>query len=370
MSRSKTLDAYRAMKLKKLDADVVDLTTRTDEMTQEVNDNSQNLAAIAEQVTDFSADKSNYVPRVPTVVFVSDDGVVTDYTYFKAMAIKYSVPFCMAIITGSIGQNVSGYDHMTLEQMKELVNVYGCETLSHTHSHVDLSSASAAIVESEMIASRDVLKANGLPHKGIVYPQGGNNATVRSLASKYYRYGVIVQDGTGNVKINNNCVPAFYIVRCNLGAYFDTFVNGIPATNTYDYYKYCVDLAITNNALLVFEMHTWHSDFDATQRQYFDDIIAYIKTTSARIVTMDTAMQMFENAYESGDFLGIWNNSGWAINKLGQYQSRLPQYTSTAGRNGLTGTVRGDMVFDTTLNKPVWRNAYNTGWVDAAGNTV
>ncbi|HBW3685703.1 DUF2793 domain-containing protein, partial [Klebsiella pneumoniae] len=26
--------------------------------------------------------------------------------------------------------------------------------------------------------------------------------------------------------------------------------------------------------------------------------------------------------------------------------------------------------FDTTLNKPIWRNAANNGWVDAAGNVV
>lgn len=30
----------------------------------------------------------------------------------------------------------------------------------------------------------------------------------------------------------------------------------------------------------------------------------------------------------------------------------------------------GSMIFDTTLNKPIWRNANNSGWVDANGNNV
>lgn len=34
------------------------------------------------------------------------------------------------------------------------------------------------------------------------------------------------------------------------------------------------------------------------------------------------------------------------------------------------GLSKGDEIFDETLNKPVWRDASNTGWVDAAGTAV
>lgn len=45
---------------------------------------------------------------------------------------------------------------------------------------------------------------------------------------------------------------------------------------------------------------------------------------------------------------------------------------TTATRNSLTSTQvdSGTMFFDTTLNKPIWRNAANTGWIDATGTTV
>ena len=35
-----------------------------------------------------------------------------------------------------------------------------------------------------------------------------------------------------------------------------------------------------------------------------------------------------------------------------------------------TGLYSGLMFFDTTLNKPVWRNATNSGWVDATGTAA
>ncbi|WP_420251109.1 hypothetical protein, partial [Klebsiella pneumoniae] len=35
-----------------------------------------------------------------------------------------------------------------------------------------------------------------------------------------------------------------------------------------------------------------------------------------------------------------------------------------------SNTTAGMMYFDSDLNKPIWRNANNDGWVDAVGNNV
>lgn len=43
---------------------------------------------------------------------------------------------------------------------------------------------------------------------------------------------------------------------------------------------------------------------------------------------------------------------------------------TTANRPNYTDYQPGAMIFDTTLNKPIWRNASNNGWVDANGNNV
>lgn len=43
---------------------------------------------------------------------------------------------------------------------------------------------------------------------------------------------------------------------------------------------------------------------------------------------------------------------------------------STTAKRPTVGLAPGLMAFDTTLNKPIWRNAANTGWVDATGAGV
>lgn len=58
-----------------------------------------------------------------------------------------------------------------------------------------------------------------------------------------------------------------------------------------------------------------------------------------------------------------------AFQKLGCTVHVQPLATTTAKRPTV-GLVAGLMAFDTTLNKPIWRNAANTGWVDATGTAV
>ena len=47
-------------------------------------------------------------------------------------------------------------------------------------------------------------------------------------------------------------------------------------------------------------------------------------------------------------------------------EGTLPSPFTTAKRP-TAGLVPGLCIFDTTLGKPVWRNAANNGWVDATG---
>lgn len=47
----------------------------------------------------------------------------------------------------------------------------------------------------------------------------------------------------------------------------------------------------------------------------------------------------------------------------------VPDVSTTAGRP-TAGNFAGRMVFDSTLGKPIWRNAANSAWVDATGTAV
>ena len=47
-----------------------------------------------------------------------------------------------------------------------------------------------------------------------------------------------------------------------------------------------------------------------------------------------------------------------------------PCPVATANRGQITGGWPGYAAFDLTLGKPIWRNAANSGWVDATGSAV
>ncbi|HBW4332110.1 TPA: hypothetical protein ME487_005835, partial [Klebsiella pneumoniae] len=59
--------------------------------------------------------------------------------------------------------------------------------------------------------------------------------------------------------------------------------------------------------------------------------------------------------YYTGSF---WHEVGDPVRSL----------TGTTANRPFSTAFPGMEYFDTTLNKPIWRNAANNGWVDAAGN--
>ena len=46
------------------------------------------------------------------------------------------------------------------------------------------------------------------------------------------------------------------------------------------------------------------------------------------------------------------------------------QHVDTTGNRPTTGLYPAMFYFDSTLGKPIWRNAANSGWVDATGTPV
>lgn len=258
------------------------------------------------------ANKCDHSQRVPLISFISDDGHNCDYTILKPIADKYKVPFATAVITSQIGVG----DHMDATKLRDLYDNYMWEFLSHTHNHVKLGEQTDNDVRNECKLSISTLENIGIECKGIVYPQGNSSIQSRQVCKEFFNFGIRVEDSS--LTVNDGCVPSFYIHRCNLGCYFDPEREGYSPTNTLDYYKELVDECVRKKGWLIFELHSWHTDFDATQQQHLDNLIAYIKTTSASISKPSIAFEMFRNQIESGDYLGYRNTTGLAINKLGE----------------------------------------------------
>ena len=267
--------------------------------------------------------KSGHTKRLPSVTFISDDGAVDDYTKLKPLAEKYNIPFCTAVVTGLIGSSTSDMNYMTSEQLVELCNSsHGWEMLCHTHTNVKLTKLSDNQIRNECRESIKTLKNLGIECNGIVYVEGRSDANVRRVVSEFFKFGVSVQDD--KYTVNRGCIGNYFIIRCNLGSFFDPQRDGYSATNTLEYYKELVDECISKNAWLVFEMHTWHNDFNETQQHYVDELIAYIKEHNVQIVTASDGFEMFGNQLQSGDYLGVRNGEsldgyGFAINKEGEF---------------------------------------------------
>ena len=70
-----------------------------------------------------------------------------------------------------------------------------------------------------------------------------------------------------------------------------------------------------------------------------------------------------EDMLLKGKRIRVSNNNGSSY-----YNVQTTEYGTTANRP--TFTVVGQRYFDTDLNKPIWRNKDNNGWVDSNGNSV
>jgi len=270
--------------------------------------------------------KSVMAKRVPLVTFIDDDGTTAAYTRYKPLVETYHVPFCCAIITGLVGQTDSNGDaHMTWDQILELQNNYGFEMLSHTHNHTLMDGTNSyATKQTQASTSFSTLLKHGVRVRGLCYPQGLSDYNGREVVSKYYDFACKTSASNQEIRINTGCVPSYYINRCNLGSYFDPETTDFPDTSSLEYYEGLVDEAIANNGWLVFTLHAWHEDFDATQFGYLEQLIQYCQTKGVAIVTASTAFDMFGNQNQVGDYLGYWNLEGYAQNKI--CEESFPRY--------------------------------------------
>lgn len=108
------------------------------------------------------------------VMLTFDDGYVDNYQVVAPILEKYGFPATFYIVTGNVGTP----EYMTWEQIIEL-DRRGMDIGSHTASHDDLTTLSAASLQAEVAGSAETLKAHlGHPVYWFCYPSGAYNADV------------------------------------------------------------------------------------------------------------------------------------------------------------------------------------------------
>lgn len=276
---------------------------------------------------DLERHNRNYIERKPMITFIDDDGCIEFYDYLFPIMKAYNIPICSAYEANYYPYKEANdtLTYMSIEQIKEIQN-YGGEILGH--GAFDLTSKSEQRSEDELRETKRILLENGINVRGFAYPTGNNNAKIRELTEKYYDFAFKVSDKEGNVHCNYGCVPSYYINRCNIGGFFDSNVGKYAGydTSSLDYMKALVDECIEKKGWLVFMSHVrlmttekQEQYKNLNQIQLLKDTISYIQYKGVDIVTASEGFDAFKNTIQSGDYLGYWNTTGFAVNKLGEY---------------------------------------------------
>ena len=100
-----------------------------------------------------------------------------------------------------------------------------------------------------------------------------------------------------------------------------------------------IEATVAANGWLVLYTHTWRDTTETATASAVNALCAQIENAGAEIVTAKEAFEIFQNAWQAGDYLGPWNecsdwtnidayethaaaNAGSAMNQIGEYDFR------------------------------------------------
>lgn len=215
-------------------------------------------------------------------VFIDDDLKPHLRSTIIPVVDRLVAPLTCAVPTNRIDTNKS----LTLEEMKELEKK-GFNYASHTMDHVDLTTLSESEVERQLKGSRDRLRELGFNtyDTSIVYPHGNTNETVRRIARKYFRSGVI--DHTSIT--NKSPIDTYGLGR--------VYLNYSDGTHDIPNVKAKMDQAKQNGELIIVGLHASFEGFDA---EWLIEVMEYAKSIGLELPTLDEALNKFGNIIEVG----------------------------------------------------------------------
>ena len=177
------------------------------------------------------------------IIWSPDDSRASTFLVAAPIMAKYSMAGSDAAIANAVGTNNSYY--MTAQQLRLLQNVYGWDIVSHTYDHTDLTTLTSAQVETEFkewFSWADNNQIARVPM--IVYPNGAYNATVLSVAEKYFVLGRSVNAPT----YSQTGTEWQYNMKTAVLA-------GPPSQTSLATAEGWVDTAVTDRAVLILNFH-------------------------------------------------------------------------------------------------------------------
>lgn len=273
----------------------------------------------------------------PVVVFTFDDGAKEDINVMKPLFDEFGYKFTTFIIAGLIGKSYLDNPLMDSNELK-LLYEDGHEIGSHTMTHIGMGSNPPGIVDYEMRESKRILESLGFEVNNFAYPFGQQNNVAQRISLKYYRTSSLFMSGIQPNRIPIN-KPAMQ--RIALGSHFDTPNTDFPVTDTFEgYYKKWVDHAANNNSLTIFALHPWELAYNTQQMAYLRQTLQYCKDNNVSVLTLDEALNHFDNQLDIKTFKNDSSLSGeLIIDANGEFSSRTMLFTKKVSSKGFTNTT-------------------------------
>ncbi len=219
---------------------------------------SATVAFLIENGTLYSPSfpKQIYEPTVPSgekvVCLVFDDGWKT-HVETASILDSYNFTATFAIITSYVGYPA----YMNWAEISALANKRN-DIVSHTQTHVNLSSVDEKTLQSELLNSQKVLRSKGYAADVSIYPygEGADNWTVRNFVSQYYAVASTTQSGKCDIlSFDRYNVPSYAIYTNTSLTEFASYLNGTQesAITIVYYQKVCEDNSATSVTTQVFQ---------------------------------------------------------------------------------------------------------------------
>ena len=247
------------------------------------------------------------------VTITLDDGWATQYTKARPALNARNIDATYALVTNAVSQGWGGY--MTKAQVQTLI-AEGNDIASHTLTHPDLTTLSAAQLTSELQDSQAWLVGNlnlpAVPH--FVVPYGIYDSTALAGIRQYYASSRTV---TGGRNFRDTVV---YELRAN------DVARSVPVSTVRGW----IDQALAEKSWLILVFHEFVDGTPTRDTQYktanFAAILDYARTRGALTVTLAQGVAMMEGRTEPEPTAGLpiyvdamesgFANWSWATHSL------------------------------------------------------
>ncbi len=240
------------------------------------------------QVTTAHAAAVNPTPEAK-VSFTFDDGLVSSYTAAAPALAQYGYAGTNYVITSCVGMTTipnkcpadTDMPYMTWAQIKALQTTYGWEIGSHSVSHPEMSTLTAAKLEQEAANSKAAFVAQGLNPTAFATPYGDySDKTLAGIAKYYSSHRGFADTGYNTWPYNN------YLLRVQQVQY------GVSVDTVKGY----INQAIADHTWLILVFHEVRTTPSTNPEDYqyatadLSAIAAYVKSQNVKVTNITNGL--------------------------------------------------------------------------------